>query len=55
MLILLTFCFAGEEELRVFILTINQAVAPFNLEIKKGVQEDDGSSHYCLVGISLDL
>ncbi|XP_035826179.1 non-structural maintenance of chromosomes element 1 homolog isoform X2 [Aplysia californica] len=38
-----------EEDLRTFILTINQSVAPFNLEIKKGIQEDDGQSHYCLV------
>jgi len=38
-----------DDDLRVFILTINQSIAPFNLEIKKGIQEDDGLSHYCLV------
>jgi len=36
-------------DLREFILTINQFIAPFNLEIKKGIQEEDGMSHYCLV------
>ncbi|XP_059172233.1 non-structural maintenance of chromosomes element 1 homolog [Physella acuta] len=29
--------------------TANEAIAPFNLEIKKGIQEDDGANFYCLV------
>lgn len=40
---------ANFEELKNFINTINQNIKPFNLEIKKGFEEHDGTSFYSLV------
>lgn len=37
------------DEMLKFVHTANEAIAPFNLEIKKGIQEDDGANFYCLV------
>ncbi|KAH9523627.1 Non-structural maintenance of chromosomes element 1 [Bulinus truncatus] len=37
------------DEILKLVLSTNEAIAPFNLEIKKGIQEDDGANFYCLV------
>ncbi|KAI8773810.1 non-structural maintenance of chromosomes element 1 isoform X2 [Biomphalaria glabrata] len=37
------------EELLNLVHSTNEAIAPFNLEIRKGIQEDDGANFYCLV------
>ncbi|CAL1531072.1 unnamed protein product [Lymnaea stagnalis] len=39
----------SNDDLIRFVQAANEAIAPFNLEIRKGVQEDDGAHFYCLV------
>lgn len=45
----------SNEEIARYVNGVNAAIAPFNLEIKKGVQEEDGASFYCLVSILHDV
>ncbi|KAL3869497.1 hypothetical protein ACJMK2_042171 [Sinanodonta woodiana] len=51
-----TFIADNEEERRhqltEFVITINNNIKPFHMEIKKGVSEEDGSNYYGLVNIS---
>ncbi|CAG5127571.1 unnamed protein product [Candidula unifasciata] len=49
---LLIFCgvpVESKSDMANFVLSVNASLAPFHLEIKKGIQEDDGASFYCLV------
>ncbi|KAL8573976.1 hypothetical protein ACOMHN_029423 [Nucella lapillus] len=37
------------EQMVVFIRTINTSIMPFHLEVKKGICEEDSTNYYCLV------
>ncbi|ESO87581.1 hypothetical protein LOTGIDRAFT_127737 [Lottia gigantea] len=35
-----------------FVITVNNSIKPFHMEIKKGFSEEDGTNYYCLVSTS---